>query len=273
MPRVTAPPIFLLASSDEVLRRIVEEAVTLLSCSVALVRSGSDLLARSHAASLRLAMLDQDLSDVTGLDVARALHHEAPGLPFLLFGEDLSIAITVQAMKLGAVTVLEKPVEGSEIVAAIRSVKADGPSPPRRTEAPTASRSVARSTAERWARCVLKGCEADGDLRTLGAWASFAGLSPSSLCEMCRLVGVQPLHARDLTRLLNAVVRSCRSGSRIDELLDISDRRTLKGLMKRAGLDSELDRRGVSVEQFLAAQRFVPSSNPGIASLRALLLQ
>ena len=289
MPQVTAPRLrmlpppaehrtrnhsrnqpFLLATIDDVLLHIVEEAVAVLGSEVASVRTGGDVLARAHLVSLRLAMLDHDLADVAALDVARALHHEAPALPFLLIGQHLNIAITVQAMKLGAITVLEKPVTVTEILAAVRSAGSAPQSTPRRAEAP---RHAARSTAERWAMHVLKACEADGDLKTLGAWAAFAGLSPSSLCEICRLVGIQPLLARDLTRILSAVLRSCRNGSRIDQLLDISDRRTLRRLMRRAGLSADPDRRAISVEQFLAAQQFVPSNNPGFASLRALLLQ
>jgi hypothetical protein len=118
---------------------------------------------------------------------------------------------------------------------------------------------------------VLKGCGAEGDLRTLGAWASFTGLSYSSLCESCRLVGVQPLDARDLTRVLRAVLQAQFYDCRIADLLDIYDRRTLKALMARAGLDPADYGNDISIEQFLGSQRFVPSGSAGLAALRALL--
>ena len=118
---------------------------------------------------------------------------------------------------------------------------------------------------------VLRGCESDRDLKTLGAWATEAGSSYSSLCEICRLVGVQPLAARDLTRVLRALVQSQAHGCRIGDLLDICDGRTLNALMKRAAVDPRRRGREISVEQFLTSQRFVPASNAGLAMLRALL--
>jgi hypothetical protein len=190
---------------------------------------------------------------------------------FVLIGQGLPTAVTVAAMKLGALTVLEKPVAVRVIVSLLRSAGAEP-----RSEGqvgPTQSDSVRapRSVAERWALKVLRGCEADGDVRTLALWASVAGLSYSSLCEICRLVAIQPLAARDLTRVLRAVMQSRVHGCRIGELLDICDRRTLNALMARAAVDPRREGRDISVDQFLTAQRFVPAGNAGLAMLRALL--
>jgi ActR/RegA family two-component response regulator len=267
-------PTLLIATDDDDLHEIVNEAARTLSCAAALVRSGGEAMtsARSHPPGLMV--LDQCLPDLAGLEVARALSRDTPELRFVLIGSGLTTSTTVEAMKLGAFTVLEKPVALNEIAATIRSavVETLTPTPPT-AHTTTAVQCAPRSTSERWALHVLKACEADGDLRTLGAWASFAGLSYSSLCESCRLVGIQPLHARDLTRVLSAVVRSRLYDCRVEELFDISDRRTLKTLMTRAGLVPEGDGHKVSVEQFLGSQRFVPSTNAGLAVLRALLLR
>ena len=50
-------------------------------------------------------------------------------------------------------------------------------------------------------------------------------------------------------------------------------RRTLAALMTRAGLSPAGTGSGISVEEFLAAQRFVPLNNTGLAVLRARLLR
>ena len=156
---------------------------------------------------------------------------------------DGTFAFTVTAMKLGAMTALERPV----------SVRAP------------------RSAAERWARHVLKGCSAEGDLHTLRAWAMVAGLSYSSLCESCRLIGVQPIAARDLMRVLRAIVQSTATGCRIGETLDICDRRTLMALMSRAGVDPQQHGRDLSLDVFFQSQRLVPAGSAGLAALRELI--
>ena len=103
------------------------------------------------------------------------------------------------------------------------------------------------------------------------ALASFAGLSYSSLCEVCRLVGVRPLDARDFTRVLRAVAQSLIHECRVEELFDISDRRTLRALMARAGIAIDGRAERTSIEQYLASQRFLPSNHAGLAVLRAIL--
>ena len=140
----------------------------------------------------------------------------------------------------------------------------------------TATRATPRigrpgSVAERWARLVLKGCESPGDLRTLEDWATFAGVSYSSLRESCHLIGIQPHDARDLARVVRAVVRARRIGCSPEVLLDVSDSRTLSKLLARAGLGGDVRARGMTAAQLLDAQRFVPAHNAGLRVLALLL--
>lgn len=268
-------PHVLAATADADLRRILDDAVRLLRYTADFVQSGRAALIRAGAYSSSVALVDQSLPDMPGLEVARFVTQNVRELPFVLIGKDLSTATTVDAMRLGAFTVLEKPVSLNDMVAtvcrAVVETRAASVSAPHPT---CAVRRTPRSICDRWAQYVAKAANADGDLRTLGAWASFAGVSCSTLCEVCRLVGIQPLDARDLTRVLRAVVRSRQQGCRVEALLDISDRRTLKAIMARAGLDRALnaDVADVSLEQFIASQRFVPQSNAALAVLRTLLL-
>jgi DNA-binding NtrC family response regulator len=130
-PRASSPH-FLIATDDDDLHKIVNDAVIRLSYTAAFVRSGSAAMtsARSHA--LSLVLLDQCLPDLAGLEVARALSRDAPDLPFVLIGGGLTTSITVEAMKLGAFTVLEKPVALHDVMATIRSamVESRTASPP-----------------------------------------------------------------------------------------------------------------------------------------------
>jgi hypothetical protein len=180
----------------------------------------------------------------------------------------LTTPITVKAMRLGALDVLEKPIAVDDLLDAVRSAigaRVRVGSLPSTMAAP-------RSAAERWARLVLKACESDGDLRTLADWARCAGLSYSSLSESCRLVGIPPHDARDFARMLRAVLKSARDRCQLEIALDVRDRRTLNNLLARAGLELGLPIGSISVEQFLRVQRLVASDNEGLKVLRQLLV-
>lgn len=125
-----------------------------------------------------------------------------------------------------------------------------------------------RSVAERWAMLVIQACRSDGDLKTLADWAAFVGVSYSSLCEACRLVNVRPRDARDLARVLCAIVGASRDRLDPGLLLDVRDRRTLRALLTKAGIYAKA---GVSVEQFLNSQQFVAAHNVGLIALRRFL--
>ena len=261
---------FILASDDDQLRHVVDAAIRQLGCAGTFVRSGVDVMNGASRRRPRLVLLDLSLRDLTALDVARALSGQK-ATRFVLIGSGFTTSATVAAMKLGAFSVLEKPVAVSELVALLRPIANGSDTATDVAGPPTDHHGAPRSVAERWALKVLKGSEANTDLKTLGAWAGVAGLSYSSLCELCRLLDIQPLAARDLTRVLRALIQSRISGGRIVDLLDICDRRTVDSLMKRAAMNPRQRGRDIPVEQFLAAQQFVPAGNAGLAMLRDLL--
>ena len=120
---------------------------------------------------------------------------------------------------------------------------------------------VPRSTAQRWAVLVLRACQSEDDLKTLSAWSRFAGLSYSTLCESCRLVGVRPQAARDFMRSLRAVVRSTHEDCEPSVLLDISDRRILRTFVERAGPGFAQFQ---SIEHFVHQQLFIPPGHVGV---------
>src|SRR5580765_36522 len=62
------------------------------------------------------------------------------------------------------------------------------------------------SVAERWASYVLGACKAERDLKTIGIWARQVAVSYTTLCESCRLIDVQPRHARDFARVLRIIL-------------------------------------------------------------------
>ena len=128
---------------------------------------------------------------------------------------------------------------------------------------------VPRSAAERWAMLMFHACRSDGDLKTLADLAAFVGVSYSSLREACRLIEVRPRDARDLVRVLRAIIKSTGDGVDPTVLLDVRDQRTLRALQEKAGFVDQTT--CVSVEQFLNNQQFVAGNNVGFIVLRRLL--
>ena len=238
---------------------------------------GAAGLAIALSSEFDLLVLDLKLPDMLGTDFVRTLNRGGGRIPFVLVSGFLSTAVTVEAMKLGAVDVVEKPFEVDDLLRLLHSSGRYTPQP----SAPaglSGGQSDAMpplrrpgSAAERWAMHVLKACESEGDLKTLEDWAGFVGLSYTSLRESCRLVDVRPHDARDLMRLLRAVIRSRRTGYPPEVLLDVSDGRTLKALFVQAGIDLPSRADSVSVEEFLKSQTFVGSDNAGLGVLRHML--
>ncbi len=246
--------------------------------------SGADGLSAARATSLALGVIDLRLPDMSGTEVIRALRASDADLPVILISGFMTVPDAVEAMRLGAKDVIEKPISVEALEA--RIARALGLPPPAQPLLipETAVRwlsdeSIAQggrgprptSTAERWARLVLRACQSDGDLRTLEQWADFASVSYSSLCETCRLLNIQPQNARDLARVLRALLHLQRDTWDVAPLLDVSDGRTLRGILHRAGLDSAPPGGAMTLDRFFESQRFVDPANEGLRRLRALL--
>jgi DNA-binding response OmpR family regulator len=276
-------PLILAIDDDPGTLEIVGWALSLAGFDVACAHSGAEGLALASMNRFDLALVDLRLPDMMGTDVIRRLREGTNELRFVLVSGFLTTAITVEAMKLGAVDVIEKPVMIDDLVRVVcgglEDATADTESGSREGSyclSTTATRSTSRigrpgSVAERWARLVLKVCESPGDLKTLEDWATFAGVSYSSLRESCHLIGIRPHDARDLARVVRAVVRARRIDCSPEVLLDVSDSRTLSKLLARAGLGGEARAGGMTAAQLLDAQRFVPAHNAGLRVLALLL--
>jgi ActR/RegA family two-component response regulator len=275
-------PAVLVVDDDRGTRETFDWTLTLGGFSVETTGSGLQgiLMARSNRYDLLL--VDWRLPDISGIDVIRSLS-DIEDLHVILMSGFLTVPIAVEAMKLGAVDVLEKPLT-MEGLLEIASGLVCAPPMPRHAAVVFSSRSAPASdelewhgmtrpgsVAERWAMLVLRGCESERDLKTLRLWATCAGVSYTSLRESCGLVGIRPHDARDLTRVLRAVIQSCRHHCSPDVLLDVSDRRTIETLFGRAGLDAASRSAHVSIEQFFESQHFVLGQNAGLRVLRHLL--
>jgi DNA-binding response OmpR family regulator len=241
--------------------------------------SGAEALHIASGRAVDLLVVDLRLPDMLGTEVAKVLNANAR-VPFVLISAFLTTKVTVEAMRLGAANVVEKPVDIEalrRIVSSFFLEHAASRLPMQHGEChgpfvmPPNVRPA--STPERWAHYVMKACEAKEDLTSVGRWAMSVGASKTSISETCRLLGIHPREARDLTRLLRALVQSTLHRCPPEALLLVSDGRTLEALFVRGGLSLGIACRSVSLDQFLASQQFVGVDNDGLKALRRLVNQ
>ncbi|MDQ3170615.1 MAG: response regulator [Acidobacteriota bacterium] len=238
---------------------VVEAAPTLEACVRALAHDTFDLL-----------VIDLRLGGETGLACVSDLRARGGDLPFVLVARKAPLPDVVEAMRLGARTVLETGAEPAELVEAIlRELAAVRQRLPAVSLASSLASVTGGAPARRWAGYVLAATMAHSDPRTLADWARAIGVSRSVLIESCARLGVTPRDARDLARVLR-LVRRIEEPWEPDTALDVADRRTLRALLVRAGLAGSASIRPAP-RLFLARQQFVGQTNAGLAALRQLL--
>jgi DNA-binding response OmpR family regulator len=253
-------PSLLIVDDDLGTRETFGTAFTLAGVSVQTTDSGSNALIVTKARHFDLLLLDFRMPGMNGTEVVRRLRDEGRAMPFVLMTAFPTVELAVEAMKLGALDVIEKPLGIDDLVARIVPLVRRPVSERVRVGSHVAALAPAarpRSVAERWAAHVVRACDSDEDLKTIGEWARFVGIS-YSLCEGCRLLDIPPHDARDFARLLRAVIRAAQWDGRIGSFLYVSDSRTLKKLLDQAGCAAGTNAPPVSATEFIKRQHFVP---------------
>lgn len=121
------------------------------------------------------------------------------------------------------------------------------------------------SVAERWASYVLGACRSARDPKTIGIWARTVAVSYTTLCESCRLLSIQPRHARDFTRILRILLIPGCDFQQLTSFLNVSDKRTLDAILQKAGFGPHtILSYNPSVIPFLNNQQFIMHDNPGL---------
>ncbi len=269
-----------MVDGDAAARESVAATLARPGLSIGTAASGQQALDLAARTPFDLILSELHLPDMTGTDLVGHLTRIGAEPCFMFLSSRLTIHTAVEAMRIGALTVLEKPVAPEILQAAVFDALAQPACttpPPGTLPATPAAGPVAppmlekppRPVADRWASYVWKACGSLTDLKTLAEWARFLGVSYSSLSETSRLLLIRPHDARDFARVLRAVVQGALQDCRPEVLLDVSDRRTLRNLLRRTG--SRGATAPLSVEEFLDHQLFIPQDNEGLIELRALI--
>jgi hypothetical protein len=121
----------------------------------------------------------------------------------------------------------------------------------------------------RWARCVVPVIRAPKDLRTIDNWARFLAVSSGALRNWCLTARLPPRRSLLFGRLLRVVVLSRNSTSRIENFLDVVDRRTVANILRYAGFSGG-DRLPSHAGDFLEQQQLITDVE-AISVVRRLL--
>lgn len=214
---------------------------------VSIASIGRDAVTRVRFESPEVVLVDYRLPDMTGLDVIRELRALGLRVSCVVITGFGTVASAVEAMKLGAVDFLEKPLDSAQLLTVIGSAAslASGLSP--------ASSSV--DGLERWCCAMVAAIRAPRDPRTLQGWSTEVHVAAETLRGWCRTANLSPKCSLDLARMLRAVVKANGARERIAQFVNIADRRTRIRLWKQAGLFGSNGR--VSALQVLDAQQFI----------------
>lgn len=123
----------LIVDDDEMVRESVGALVESLGIESRTYSSAERLLSdalqvESALLSRRVCLIsDLRMKGMSGIELQTALNERGLRIPTIMVSGFADVAITVQAMRLGAVTVLEKPCETAQLVAAIHEALATKP--------------------------------------------------------------------------------------------------------------------------------------------------
>lgn len=116
---MTAEPTIFVVDDDEAVRRALTTAGALLGHPVRGFASAAEFLAEFDPARPGCLVLDIRMPGMTGLELQRKLADGA-ALPVVMISGHADVRVAVEAMTLGAVTLLEKPFRLDELLGHLR---------------------------------------------------------------------------------------------------------------------------------------------------------
>jgi two-component system capsular synthesis sensor histidine kinase RcsC len=111
------------ASNREVMTAILEETGAILD----MAETGSEAMQRLNAADYNVALIDLQLPDMDGMELATAIRSLHPALPLIAVTAQTSTATLEECRAAGMVNVVSKPVEPGKLFEAIAQCLRAGP--------------------------------------------------------------------------------------------------------------------------------------------------
>lgn len=116
---MSAEPTIFVVDDDAAVGRAIQSAGKLLGRPVRAFASAAEFLA-AYAGDPGCVVLDIRMPGMTGLELQRKLADDGVALPVVMVSGHADVRSAVEAMTLGAVTLLEKPFRLDELLAHVR---------------------------------------------------------------------------------------------------------------------------------------------------------
>jgi len=127
----------LIVDDEPNLRQTLTRVLQFAGCAVTAAATGTEALHLIGGSTYDLIYLDIHLPDMGGLDVLKEIHQRQPEIPVILFTAHASVQSAIDAMRLGAIDYLIKPIDPEAFIARTRIVIAERATEKRRREIQT----------------------------------------------------------------------------------------------------------------------------------------
>jgi DNA-binding NtrC family response regulator len=118
-------PTLLVVDDEAYVLDTVSEIATQAGFAVVTAASGSDGIRASRERRTDLAMVDLKMPDVGGLEVLRAIHDSDPRCQMILMTGHASVETAVEAIKMGAMDYLSKPLDVRRVEQLLSNVRVE----------------------------------------------------------------------------------------------------------------------------------------------------
>jgi FixJ family two-component response regulator len=212
-----------------------------------------------------LILLDTEIGGASGIDLLRQMRVRGIRVPVVVVTGGGSARVAVEAMRLGVVDYIEKPVVVEELIKLIDGIVAEMESEEQGTHNSGESQAHA---AARWACAVVRAVRNSTDPKTIREWSKCAGASSGTLRNWCHTASLPAKRSLDFARVLRAVIRHGITGESPENLLNVVDSRTLIKLLSLGrGSGQATTSLPVDIDEFFRTQCWIKDST-AIAEVR-----
>jgi ActR/RegA family two-component response regulator len=241
----------LVVGSDEATRRGIGGWLSPAHDECVTAATGTAACALASSRRIDVVVIDWSLSNEDGLRLFSDIRRIQADVVGVIISGNGTIPVAVEAMRLGAFTFLQRPVDAGVLKDAIvgacqQAANDDGPAAA--FEAPAAHRIAIGILAIACRRA---------DTRSIDEWATLLRVSRGGLRGWCDAARVHAGAALSLGRALR-VYRLVRATD-VDpaDVVGFSDRRSIDRFLAHAGIPDALAARALTIDGFCAGQQFV----------------